>query len=85
MPKKVLIALPQAMLEQIDYVATAEHRTRSDLIRESLRRYLGNFREDRALHVVPGVPHNRVQDIKRTGVIAIGHEEDQTKMGTHTP
>jgi metal-responsive CopG/Arc/MetJ family transcriptional regulator len=40
MPKKVLIALPPAMLEQCDVVATNEHRTRSDLIREALRRYL---------------------------------------------
>lgn len=44
MPKKVLIALPPAMLEQVDLVAQAEHRTRSDLIRESLRRYLENYR-----------------------------------------
>ncbi|MFN8658135.1 MAG: ribbon-helix-helix domain-containing protein [Candidatus Obscuribacterales bacterium] len=44
MPKKVLIALPPAMLEQVDYIAQCEHRTRSDLIREALRRYLDNFR-----------------------------------------
>lgn len=44
MPKKVLIALPPAMLEQVDFVALNEHRTRSDLIREALRRYLDNFR-----------------------------------------
>lgn len=44
MPKKVLIALPPAMLEQVDYIAQMEHRTRSDLIREALRRYLDNFR-----------------------------------------
>ena len=44
MPKKVLIALPPAMLEQVDFIAKCEHRTRSDLIRESLRRYLENFR-----------------------------------------
>lgn len=44
MPKKVLIALPPAMLEQIDFIAKCEHRTRSDLIREALRRYLDNFR-----------------------------------------
>lgn len=45
MPKKVLIALPPAMLEQVDFMAKCEHRTRSDLIRESLRRYLDNFRK----------------------------------------
>jgi metal-responsive CopG/Arc/MetJ family transcriptional regulator len=44
MPKKVLIALPPAMLEQVDYIAQCEHSTRSDLIREALRRYLDNFR-----------------------------------------
>lgn len=43
MPKKVLIALPPAMLEQIDHVAGVEHRTRSDLIREAMRRYLLEF------------------------------------------
>lgn len=44
MPKKVLVALPPGLLEQIDYVAQAEHRTRSDLIREALRRYIEQFR-----------------------------------------
>ena len=44
MPKKVLIALPPLMLEQVDFIAQTEHRTRSDLIREALRRYLDNFR-----------------------------------------
>ena len=44
MPKKVLIALPPSMLEQVDFVAKVEHRTRSDLIREALRRYLDNFK-----------------------------------------
>ena len=44
MPKKVLIALPPAMLEQVDFIAQVEHRTRSDLIREALRRYLDNFK-----------------------------------------
>ncbi|HEY9869590.1 MAG TPA: ribbon-helix-helix domain-containing protein [Candidatus Obscuribacterales bacterium] len=44
MPKKVLVALPPGLLEQIDFVAQVEHRTRSDLIREALRRYIENFR-----------------------------------------
>lgn len=43
-PRKILIALPPAMLEQVDHIAKCEHRTRSDLIREALRRYLDNFR-----------------------------------------
>jgi metal-responsive CopG/Arc/MetJ family transcriptional regulator len=48
MPKKVLIALPAAMLEQVDFIAKCEYRTRSDLIRESLRRYWEVFRETQA-------------------------------------
>jgi metal-responsive CopG/Arc/MetJ family transcriptional regulator len=44
MPKKVLIAFPKVMLEQIDYIATQEHRTRSDLVREAMRRYIENFK-----------------------------------------
>ncbi|HEY9684540.1 MAG TPA: ribbon-helix-helix domain-containing protein [Oculatellaceae cyanobacterium] len=46
MPKKVLIALPPSMLEQVDFVAHVEHRTRSDMIREALRRYLDNFKRN---------------------------------------
>lgn len=44
MAKKVLIAIPPAMLEQADMIAQCEHRTRSELIREALRRYVDNFR-----------------------------------------
>lgn len=46
MSKKVLVALPPAFLEQVDFIAQVEHRTRSDLIRESLRRYLEAFKTD---------------------------------------
>jgi metal-responsive CopG/Arc/MetJ family transcriptional regulator len=44
MPKKVLVALPPGLLEQIDFVAQIEHRNRSDLIREALRRYIEQFK-----------------------------------------
>jgi len=48
MPKKVLVALPPGLLEQIDFVAQVEHRSRSDLIREALRRYIENFKKSQA-------------------------------------
>ena len=51
MPKKVLIALPPAMLEQVDFIAQCENRTRSELIREALRRYLDNFRRQQGSHL----------------------------------
>lgn len=44
--KKVLVSLPPEMLIQIDMIAETEYRTRSDLIREALRRYLDAFRKD---------------------------------------
>ena len=50
MMKRVLVALPSGLMEQADYVAQAEHRNRSDLIREAIRRYIESFkREQRPL------------------------------------
>lgn len=51
MPKKVLIALSPSQLEIVDYMASQEHRTRSDLIREALRRYENQFKRDQALPI----------------------------------
>lgn len=39
--KKVLVAIPTPLLELADQRAEHESRTRSELIREALRRYLG--------------------------------------------
>ncbi len=36
---KVMISLPEQFLSEVDKAAQAEHRTRSDLIREALREY----------------------------------------------
>ena len=33
------VSLPPAMMEQVDRVCEAEHRTRSELVREALRIY----------------------------------------------
>jgi Arc/MetJ-type ribon-helix-helix transcriptional regulator len=37
---KVMISLPEKFLSEVDKAAQAEHRTRSDLVREALREYL---------------------------------------------
>lgn len=42
--KKILVALPDAMLLEIDFIAKAEHRNRSELIRECIRFYTHKFR-----------------------------------------
>ena len=66
MPKKVLIALPPAMLEQVDFIAQCEHRTRSDLIREALRRYLDNFKRTNSnLHMIDTTPPAPVQSTQK--------------------
>lgn len=41
--KKILVGIPIGMLEEADRIAKTEHRTRSDLFREALRRYIENF------------------------------------------
>lgn len=46
MSKKVLVALPPALLETVDYIAQVEHRTRSDLVREALRGYIFKFKAE---------------------------------------
>lgn len=38
--RKVLFTLPEELLSQIDALADAEHRSRSELIREATRRYI---------------------------------------------
>jgi metal-responsive CopG/Arc/MetJ family transcriptional regulator len=37
---KVMISLPQELLKEIDLAAKREHRSRSELIRETVRLYL---------------------------------------------
>lgn len=39
---KVLISLPERFLQEIDRMAEQEQRSRSELIREALRRYIAN-------------------------------------------
>ncbi len=66
MPKKVLVALPPGLLEQIDFVAQVEHRTRSDLIREALRRYLDNFKQHNKSVNYPVTPPSQLATLNMT-------------------
>lgn len=43
---KVLVNFQDEFLEEIDKIAETEHRTRSSLIREALRRYLSQYKDD---------------------------------------
>ena len=42
MKKKVLVAIPERLLEQVDLLADFRSQTRSELIREALRLHLEN-------------------------------------------
>ena len=46
---KVLIGLTPDFLQEVDWVAKQEHRNRSDLIREAIRRYIIEYRIQNAL------------------------------------
>lgn len=41
MATKVMVSFPNEFLVQVDRVAQEEHRTRSELVREALRLYIG--------------------------------------------
>ncbi len=45
---KVLISMPDELLEKIDNIAISEQRTRSELVREALRGYI---RKNRVFNV----------------------------------
>ena len=42
---KVLVNFQDEFLQEIDKIAELEHRTRSSLIREALRRYLSQYNQ----------------------------------------
>lgn len=55
--KTLTVSLPPAMVEELDRVRKDEHRTRSELVREALRRYVsatGTARRMRVEEAQPG-------------------------------
>lgn len=69
MPKKVLVALPAGLLEQIDFIAQVEHRNRSDLIRESLRRYINEFNKNPTSTSIVERNGTKIMELSKTGPI----------------
>ena len=43
---KVLVNFQDEFLQEVDKIAELEHRTRSSLIREALRRYLSQYKNE---------------------------------------
>lgn len=46
--RKIVLGLPFGLLQEIDSIADNEFRTRTDLIREALRRYADDYRRHKA-------------------------------------
>jgi predicted transcriptional regulator len=65
--KQVTISLSADMLEELDRVRTRDHRTRSEILREAVRRYLTDepTRQIPIVHPEPGdleaLDHGRAQ------------------------
>lgn len=56
MPVKVMVSFPAEFLAEVDRIASEEHRSRSELVREAIRLYIEMRRRPRR----PGdIPHVR--------------------------
>ena len=49
---KVLVNFQDEFLAEIDKIAESEHRTRSSLIREALRRYLSQYNNSKQINEI---------------------------------
>ncbi len=61
--KLISISIPEEMLPELNDAARREHRRRSELIREALRRYLSS-RQERLIPLDEALP-DEVEAIKR--------------------
>jgi metal-responsive CopG/Arc/MetJ family transcriptional regulator len=77
MTTKVMVSFPDEFLDEVDRVAREEHRSRSELVREALRFYIGLRREQGAPGANPFVRQAvMVQD--RLSHAAPGTGQDST-------
>jgi CopG family transcriptional regulator/antitoxin EndoAI len=61
--RKVMVSFPDQFLDEVDRIAREEHRSRSELVREALRLYIGLRQEQRLAGANPFVRQAvRVQD-----------------------
>ena len=76
--RKVMVSFPEEFLEEVDRIADAELRSRSELIREALRHYMASGQRRRR----PGdVRHVRaaVESMNALAQVAPGTGEDSTE------
>ena len=54
--KTVIVSLPPVMLDELDRIRRQERRTRSELLREALRRYMADAGQGRVIPVEDALP-----------------------------
>ena len=85
--KMISVSIPEEMLPEIDNAARKEHRSRSELIREALRRYLSADRsrmlpiDDAQRDEIEAIEHGRA-DFARGEFIRL--EDLQRELGLST-
>ena len=77
MTTKVMVSFPDEFLEEVDRTAQEEHRSRSELVREALRVYMGLRQEQRLRGLAPLV-RQAVMVQNRISDAAPGSGEDST-------
>jgi len=78
MTTKVMVSFPDEFLEEVDHVADEEHRSRSELVREALRRYIEARRRSARPGDLPGV-RAAMESIGALAQAAPGSGEDSTE------
>ncbi|MBI4317596.1 MAG: ribbon-helix-helix protein, CopG family [Chloroflexi bacterium] len=64
--RKVMITMPEEFLAEMDKVAKREHRNRSELIRDAVRRYLADAQEQTGLRREAIRRALRLQEVARS-------------------
>lgn len=77
-PRTVTISLPPALAREVDRVARAEHRSRSELMREAFRQYVA--RAERWAHIfTAGTQAARRSRVTEDDVARIVKERRRTR------
>jgi metal-responsive CopG/Arc/MetJ family transcriptional regulator len=77
MAAKVMVSFPEEFLAQVDRVAQEEHRSRSELVREALRFYMG-FRESQGRPDANPLVRQAILVQDRLSQMASGTGQDST-------
>jgi CopG family transcriptional regulator/antitoxin EndoAI len=77
MATKVMVSFPDEFLDQVDRVAREEHRSRSELVREALRLYIG-LRQEQAQPGANPIVRQAVMVQDRLSTVSPGTGQDST-------